>query len=62
MYSYSSAKKESYVVEGQGHSNNVSGLAASPTDGKIYSVGFDDHVREIDTDGSSYLCVLHGPA
>lgn len=33
----------------------ITGLAASPKDGKTYSIGFDDHVREIEADGKGYL-------
>ncbi|KAF8182076.1 WD40-repeat-containing domain protein [Pholiota molesta] len=55
VYSYSSATQESKSLQGEGHSNNVSGLATSNTDGKIYSIGFDDHVREIEPNGSSYV-------
>lgn len=40
-------------LEGQGHSALVSGLASS-SDGKVYSVGFDDRVREIEG-GTSFV-------
>lgn len=40
-------------LEGEGHCALVSGLAAAP-DGKVYSVGFDDRVREIDG-GKSFV-------
>lgn len=36
------------TVEGDAHTNYVSGLSASP-DGRIYSVGWDDSLRSIDT-------------
>ncbi|KAF8962540.1 WD40-repeat-containing domain protein [Flammula alnicola] len=52
VYSYSPSKLESTSLEGEGHSNHVSGLTTSSTDGKVYSVGFDDRVREIVADGS----------
>ncbi|KDR80239.1 hypothetical protein GALMADRAFT_242541 [Galerina marginata CBS 339.88] len=55
VYSYSASTQESTSLEGQSHSNNVSGLVTSSTDGKVYSVGFDDCVREISADGSSFL-------
>lgn len=54
VYGYNEDQKNSILVEGKTHSNNVSGLATAK-DGKIYSIGFDDHVREIDTDGSSFV-------
>ncbi|KAF7795659.1 hypothetical protein EIP86_006824 [Pleurotus ostreatoroseus] len=41
-------------IEGKGHSNLVSGLAVAP-DGKVFSAGYDDQVRELDTDGSSFV-------
>ncbi|KAF9530217.1 WD40-repeat-containing domain protein [Crepidotus variabilis] len=54
VYAYNGDQKSSTVVEGKTHSNNVSGLATAK-DGKVYSIGFDDHVREIDADGSSFV-------
>ncbi|KAJ3512753.1 hypothetical protein NLJ89_g3342 [Agrocybe chaxingu] len=55
VYSYSSETTETKVLEGEAHTNNVSGLATSSTDGTVYSIGFDDRVREIQADGSSFL-------
>ncbi|PPR06738.1 hypothetical protein CVT24_013047 [Panaeolus cyanescens] len=55
VYSYYPEKAESGVVQGTSHSNNVTSIAFSETDNKAYSVGFDDHVREIDGDGSSFI-------
>ncbi|CAA7264403.1 unnamed protein product [Cyclocybe aegerita] len=55
VYSYSTETTETTVLEGEAHSNNVSGLATSGTDGTVYSIGFDDRVREIQADGSSFL-------
>ena len=57
VYSYSESTKNSTLLKGVAHSNNVSGLATSTTSGKVYSIGFDDHVREIEADGSSFLSV-----
>ncbi|KAL6306374.1 WD40 repeat-like protein [Sparassis latifolia] len=49
------AFSESYSpVEGQSHSNYVAGLAAA-ANGKVYSVGYDDCVREIDSRSSSFV-------
>ncbi|KIM46699.1 hypothetical protein M413DRAFT_440287 [Hebeloma cylindrosporum] len=55
VYSYSTSSLESTGLGGENHSNNVSGLASSSSDGKVYSVGFDDTIREIEADGSSFL-------
>ncbi|KAF9477791.1 WD40 repeat-like protein [Pholiota conissans] len=55
VYSYSSAKQESKSLQGEGHTNHVTGLATSSTGGKVYSVGFDDFVREIEPTGSSFV-------
>lgn len=35
-------------IDGEMHSNQVSGIAASGSDGRIYSVGWDDTLRTID--------------
>ncbi|KAF8893170.1 WD40-repeat-containing domain protein [Gymnopilus junonius] len=55
VYAYYPSTQESKVLEGEGHSNNVSGLAASSKDGTVYSAGYDDRVREISPDGTSFL-------
>lgn len=47
-------------LEGEGHCALVSGLAAAP-DGKVYSVGFDDRVREIDG-GKSFVPAVSSTA
>ncbi len=47
ILSYSLASGESSVLNGGGHSSLVTSIASSSSDGKIYSAGFDDHVREI---------------
>ncbi|KAG6919841.1 hypothetical protein DXG01_000346 [Tephrocybe rancida] len=57
VLSFSSGKGETELVPGTSHSNLVSDLAFNPTDGHVYSVGFDDQVREIGIDsvaGASY--------
>jgi len=41
-------------VEGQGHTNYVAAMSTSPKTGAIYSVGYDDHVREIESHGSNF--------
>ena len=59
VYAYSESEKESRLVQGSTHLNSVSGLASS--DEKVYSIGFDDHVREISPDGSSFLYAFSFP-
>lgn len=51
MFSFDTQTK---YVEGQGHSNLVAGIAASVKTSTIYSVGYDDHVREIDSSSRSF--------
>jgi WD repeat-containing protein 1 (actin-interacting protein 1) len=43
-------------VEGKSHSTLVSGIAAS-SDGKVFSVGYDDQVREISSGEASFTYV-----
>ncbi|KXN81676.1 hypothetical protein AN958_03923 [Leucoagaricus sp. SymC.cos] len=50
VYSYSMAEGDSAPVAGTGHSTYVAGLAKSPLEDKIYSVGWDDKIREISGD------------
>lgn len=45
-------------MDGEPHSNYISGMAASQADGRIYSVGWDDTLRTIDAAQRSFL----GPA
>ncbi|KAF8635414.1 hypothetical protein AX15_000408 [Amanita polypyramis BW_CC] len=45
---------ETKYLDGQGHSNFIAGIAVSPKTGTIYSVGYDDHVREIESNGKSF--------
>jgi WD40 repeat protein len=42
-------------VDGEMHSNYVSGIAASPQEGRIYSVGWDDTLRTIDASQQSFI-------
>lgn len=42
-------------VSGSGHSNHVSGLAASAVGPKVYSVGYDDTFREASGNKFSYV-------
>lgn len=42
-------------IDGEMHSNYVSGIAASPSDGRIYSVGWDDALRTIDGSQHSFI-------
>ena len=41
------------TVDGEAHSNYVAGLAASP-EGRIYSVGWDDALRSIDSSAKTF--------
>ncbi|CAK4004935.1 hypothetical protein B0A50_02641 [Lecanosticta acicola] len=43
------------LIDGETHSNYISGIATSSSDGRIYSVGWDDTLRTIDSSQSSYL-------
>ncbi|KAM6503376.1 WD40-repeat-containing domain protein [Amanita muscaria] len=45
---------QSSYVQGQGHTNYVAAMATSPKSGTVYSVGYDDHIREIESHGSSF--------
>ncbi|KAK0458981.1 WD40 repeat-like protein [Desarmillaria tabescens] len=54
VLSYSIASAESIPLKGEGHSNFVTALATSSADGKVFSVGFDDRVREIASDGKKF--------
>ena len=44
-------------VAGKPHSTVVAGIAVA-SDGKAFSAGLDDKVREITPDGSSFVYVL----
>ncbi|PBK89803.1 WD40 repeat-like protein [Armillaria gallica] len=54
VLSYSIAPGESTSLTGEGHSNSVTALATSSADGNVFSVGFDDRVREITSDGKEF--------
>lgn len=41
-------------IDGEMHSNYISGIVASPSDGRIYSVGWDDTLRTIDASQLSF--------
>ncbi|TFK32026.1 WD40 repeat-like protein [Crucibulum laeve] len=53
IFSYSD--DASSCLEGEGHTALVTGVASSPTDGKAYSIGWDDRVREIERDGKNFV-------
>ncbi|KAF2160618.1 hypothetical protein M409DRAFT_59871 [Zasmidium cellare ATCC 36951] len=42
------------LVDGEQHSNYVSGIAAAPKEGRIYSVGWDDTLRTVDASQHSF--------
>ena len=42
-------------IDGEMHSNYVSGVAASSNEGRIYSVGWDDTLRTIDSAHASFV-------
>ncbi|KAK0496108.1 quinon protein alcohol dehydrogenase-like superfamily [Armillaria luteobubalina] len=54
ILSYSVTSGESASLKGEGHSNFVTALTTSSADGKVFSVGFDDRVREITSDGKEF--------
>jgi WD repeat-containing protein 1 (actin-interacting protein 1) len=56
VVSFEASSGEATYVTGSGHSSLITGLAPSFS-GKVFSVGFDDHVREID--GKSYTFGFH---
>ncbi|KAK4998744.1 WD40 repeat-like protein [Elasticomyces elasticus] len=41
-------------IDGETHSNYVSGLAFSPEEGRIYSIGWDDTLRTINAEAKSF--------
>lgn len=43
------------VIDGEMHSNYVSGISTSTKEGRIYSVGWDDTLRTVDSSQSSFL-------
>ncbi|KAG6830598.1 hypothetical protein H0H92_015879 [Tricholoma furcatifolium] len=52
VLSFSSETGETALVPGETHTNLISNLASSPTDGTVYSVGYDDRLREISVNSS----------
>ncbi|KAI6029667.1 WD40-repeat-containing domain protein [Pisolithus microcarpus] len=50
---YDTSSHSIHAVEGEGHTNLVSGLAAGPNE-HLYSSGFDDRVREIEPSGGTF--------
>ncbi|KAF9458991.1 WD40-repeat-containing domain protein [Collybia nuda] len=55
VFSFSGNTGECTSLEGEGHSNLVSGIASVAGEGKIVSIGYDDRVREIGADGQGFL-------
>ena len=55
MLSYDSTG-EAASLTGQGHTNLVSGLIGTP-DGRVFTAGFDDRVREVE--GRNFTYVLY---
>lgn len=53
VFSYHTASQSVSCVEGEGHTNLVSGLSAG-SDGTLYSSGFDDRVREISANDGAF--------
>jgi WD repeat-containing protein 1 (actin-interacting protein 1) len=43
------------LIDGETHSNYVSGIAASPKEGRVHSIGWDDTLRTVDAAQSSFL-------
>lgn len=54
IVSFDPSTGDAEYLEGTGHNALVSGLASS-VDGTIYSVGYDDHAREITSDGKGFV-------
>jgi len=53
VFSYQTASQSVSCVEGEAHTNLVSGLSAG-SDGTLYSSGFDDRVREISANDGAF--------
>ncbi|KIM91564.1 hypothetical protein PILCRDRAFT_810844 [Piloderma croceum F 1598] len=51
VLSYDASSGEATYIAGPGHSSLITGLASGSSD-KVFSIGFDDHVREIE--GNNY--------
>lgn len=54
IYAWDTANGSAEKVDGETHSNYVNGFAAAPSEGRIYSVGWDDTLRTIDTSTRSF--------
>ena len=54
VLSFSGSEYE--YVGGQSHASLVVSMAAA-SDGKVFSVGYDDQVREISAESTSFVCV-----
>ncbi|KAL0959696.1 hypothetical protein HGRIS_011391 [Hohenbuehelia grisea] len=54
VLSYSISTGEASNLDGDSHSTLVSGLAKSPSDEHLFSIGYDDRVREIDDGGKVF--------
>ncbi|KAF5379228.1 hypothetical protein D9615_005866 [Tricholomella constricta] len=50
LLSFSTSKGDSEHIPGAGHSNLISGLASNPEDHHVFSIGYDDRVREVELD------------
>lgn len=57
ILSYSLAASECATLSGESHTNFVVGLATAPAGSQVYSAGFDDRVREIDSDLKGFTSV-----
>jgi WD40 repeat protein len=57
VFTFETASAKAIPLEGDGHTNFVSGLATS--DAGTFSVGFDDKLREVDVSSNSFTYVPH---
>ncbi|KAG6863110.1 hypothetical protein C0991_008140, partial [Blastosporella zonata] len=53
VVSYSCENGNTEVVPGAGHSTIITDLASNSKDRLVYSVGYDDRVREIQVDAAA---------
>ncbi|PGH19061.1 hypothetical protein AJ79_00095 [Helicocarpus griseus UAMH5409] len=55
LFNWDVAQGSGELVHGEGHSNYVNGLAATKEgSSRIYSVGWDDHIRSVDVSSNIY--------
>lgn len=54
ILSYDEASGEATPIGGQGHTNLVAAMTTSEN-GKVYSAGYDDRLREVE--GTKFTCV-----